>query len=84
MKLLRYESGGRRSVSAFVNDENILQLGNSDISELMPDGAEALRSGMVDSLPNLRILPPLMPGKILGDWAQLCRAREGIEQRSTD
>ena len=64
MKLLRYENSGQTLIG-IVNDENILQLGNSDISELMPDGAEALRSGMVDSLPNVRMLPPLMPGKIL-------------------
>ena len=64
MKLLRYESSGRTQIG-ILNDENILQLGNSDISELMPDGAEPLRSCMIASLSNVRILPPLIPGKIL-------------------
>ena len=64
MKLLRYESSGRNQIG-ILNDENILQLGNSDITELMPDGAEPLRSCMIASLSNVRILPPLIPGKIL-------------------
>ncbi len=64
MKLLRYESSGRTRIG-IVNDDSIMELGNRDIRELMPDGAEPLRSGMPDSLPNARILSPLIPGKIL-------------------
>ena len=64
MKLLRYGQGDAVSLG-LVHGDDVVILGNDDMAELMPEGAEPKRSCIVESLANLRILPPLIPGKIL-------------------
>lgn len=64
MKLIRYSVDDDASVG-LVQGQNVHRLGNHDMRELMVEGARPKRSGAVESLDRLRILPPLIPGKIL-------------------
>ena len=64
MKLLRYQSADDTYIG-IQHGDLIQRLGNKDMSELMPEGAKPLRSCMVTQATDLRILPPLQPGKIL-------------------
>lgn len=64
MKLIRYATDDDAGIGLAHNDKvNIL--GNRDMRELMVKGAAPDRSGKIESLDQLTILPPLMPGKIL-------------------
>jgi len=64
MKLLRYAIGDRSHVGVLNGDE-IMRLGIGDISELMREDAAFVETGLLDNLADARLLPPLMPGKIL-------------------
>ncbi len=48
-----------------VDKDQVNLLANNDLRELMAEGAEPQRSGVVESLDQLQILAPLTPGKIL-------------------
>jgi len=64
MKLLRYALGGETYAGILTADE-IMRLGVQEISALMPADAAFVETGIVDKLANVRVLPPLQPGKIL-------------------
>ena len=63
MKLLRYRIGDHDHIGILIGDE-IIRLGLQDMTELMGDAAYA-ETGILDTLADARILPPLIPGKIL-------------------
>lgn len=65
MKLLQYGLGDGSSGIGLVNGDNVMALGNDDMTELMCEGAAPKRSCIVVSREELQILPPLIPGKIL-------------------
>ncbi len=64
MKLLRYAIGEESYVGLLTGDE-IVRLGVRDLRELMPADAAFSETGALDPLAEARILPPLLPGKIL-------------------
>ena len=64
MKLLRYAIGDERYVGVLVGDE-IMRLGISSMAELMGADTAFVETGILDNLAEARILPPLLPGKIL-------------------
>lgn len=64
MKLIRIHTNDGGAIGLLQGDKvNILD--NRDLRELMADGAEPQSSGVIKPLDQLRILPPLIPGKIL-------------------
>ena len=63
MKLLRYRIGDHDHIGILIGAE-ITRLGPKDMTELM-DAAAFVETGLLDSLADARILPPLIPGKIL-------------------
>lgn len=64
MKLLRYALGGESYVGVLHGDE-IMRLGIPSIADLMSADAAFVETGILDNLAEARILPPLLPGKIL-------------------
>lgn len=64
MKLLRYAIGDERYVGVLVGDE-IMRLGIPSMAELMGADTAFVETGILDNLAEARILPPLLPGKIL-------------------
>ena len=64
MKLLRYAIGGETCIGVLNGDE-IVRLGIRDLTELMGAEAAFVETGLLDKLADVRILPPLLPGKIL-------------------
>ncbi|MCY3833148.1 MAG: fumarylacetoacetate hydrolase family protein [Chloroflexi bacterium] len=64
MKLLRYALGGETYVGV-LNGGEIMRLGLRSLAELMPADAAFAETGDLDKLADARILPPLLPGKIL-------------------
>ena len=64
MKLVRYETGHDTRIG-ILHKTGLQELGNRDMSELMAEGAQPLRSCTVLEPESIRILPPLLPGKIL-------------------
>ena len=63
MKLLRYEIDGAEYVGVLRGDA-IQRLACHDMLDMMPEATPAL-TGDIDALAEARILPPLLPGKIL-------------------
>ena len=64
MKLLRYAIGEQTYCGVLTGDE-IMRLGIRDLRALMTPDAAFVETGILDKLEDARILPPLMPGKIL-------------------
>ncbi|MCY4465832.1 MAG: fumarylacetoacetate hydrolase family protein [Chloroflexi bacterium] len=64
MKLLRYAIDGEVHIGVLHGDE-IMRLGVRNMTELMLADAAFVETGMLDNLADARILPPLLPGKIL-------------------
>ncbi len=64
MKLLRYEIDDQICVG-ILNGDEIMRLGIGDLTELMGAEAAFVETGLLDKLADVRILPPLLPGKIL-------------------
>lgn len=64
MKLLRYAIGDCQAIGR-LEGEAIQRLTARELTELMLPGAPLRRAGIVDSLAEANILPPLIPGKIL-------------------
>lgn len=64
MKLLRYAIGEDSYIGLLTGDE-IVRLGAGDMKELMPADAAFVETGLLDRLSEARVLPPLLPGKIL-------------------
>ncbi len=64
MKLLRYASVETKCIGV-VQGNDIRRLGNGGMIELMSADEAPQYTGAVDSLADVRILPPLIPGKIL-------------------
>lgn len=64
MKLMRYEMDEQTFVGVLTGAE-IIRLGIGDMTELMPPDAAFVETGMLDKLADARVLPPLLPGKIL-------------------
>ncbi len=64
MKLLRYDAQGGPRIG-ILHKIGMQELGNRDLTELMAEGAEPLRSCIVQDQESVRTLPPLIPGKIL-------------------
>ncbi len=64
MKLLRYAIGDTTYVGILNGDET-MRLGIADMTELMSGDSAFVESGMLDRLADVRVLPPLIPGKIL-------------------
>ncbi len=64
MKLLRFTSTDGPRIG-IVHKVGLQALGNSELTELMPQGARAERSCSVVPLDDVDTLPPLIPGKIL-------------------
>ena len=64
MKLLRYAIGDSVHIGIRNGDE-ILRLGIGDMAELMAGDAAFVETGQLDALARARILPPLLPSKIL-------------------
>ncbi|MDE2635661.1 MAG: fumarylacetoacetate hydrolase family protein [Chloroflexota bacterium] len=64
MKLLRYAIG-ESTHCGVLNGAEIMRLGLRDMTELMRADAAFVETGMLDKLDEARILPPLLPGKIL-------------------
>ena len=64
MKLMRFAFGGGQSIG-IAHRVGLQLLDNADLTELMAEGAKPLRSCTVLEPDAVRILPPLIPGKIL-------------------
>lgn len=64
MKLLRYAIGESTFCGVLSGDE-IVRLGIAELRDLMPEDAAFVETGLLDSLADVRVLPPLLPGKIL-------------------
>ena len=64
MKLLRYAIG-ESTHCGVLNGDEIVRLGIADLRDLMPEDAAFVETGMLDRLADARVLPPLLPGKIL-------------------
>ena len=64
MKLLRYAIG-EQTYCGVLNGDEIMRLGIADLRALMMPDAAFVETGVLDKLGDARILPPLMPGKIL-------------------
>ena len=64
MKLLRYAIGESTHCGVLIGDE-IVRLGIADLRDLMPGDAAFVETGMLDRMASVRVLPPLLPGKIL-------------------
>lgn len=64
MKLLRYALGGSEHIGIVAGGE-IMRLGITAMTELMAQDAAFVDTGIIDKLADVRILPPLLPGKIL-------------------
>lgn len=64
MKLLRYAIGDRTHCGILTGDE-IVRLGIRDLRDLMLADAAFAETGVIDALADARVLPPLLPGKIL-------------------
>lgn len=62
MKLLRYEMDGERHIGV-LNGEKIQRLHKNDMRELMSGAPQT--TGYTDEPSAVKILPPLLPGKIL-------------------
>ena len=64
MKLVRYEINGAEGIGVLRGSE-IHLLACNDMVDLTPEAAPFVEMGQVDSLADARLLPPLIPGKIL-------------------
>jgi len=64
MKLLRYAIN-EQTYCGVLNGEEIMRLGLPDLRALMSPDAAFVETGQLDKLADARILPPLLPGKIL-------------------
>lgn len=64
MKLLRYAIGGVSYVGV-LNGGEIMRLGIGDMKALTRPDAAFVETGLLDTLSEARVLPPLIPGKIL-------------------
>ena len=64
MKLLRYALGDSEHIG-ILNAGEIMRLGVTSMTELMAEDAAFVDTGIIDTLADVRILPPLSPGKIL-------------------
>jgi len=64
MRLIRFAADGGTGIG-LLEDNKVVILEASDMRELMVNGAAPKRTSKTETLENLTILPPLMPGKIL-------------------
>ncbi|MDE2749278.1 MAG: fumarylacetoacetate hydrolase family protein [Chloroflexota bacterium] len=64
MKLLRYAIN-EQTYCGVLNGEEIMRLGLPDLRALMSPDAAFVETGQLDKLADARIMPPLLPGKIL-------------------